>query len=152
MTTYQLDPVIVESDLAAMGTSLSTIRNYIAQAAKQAGLAQQSMHRLRLAVDEIATNIIVHGYSESGLVGEVKIGALIDDEMLTIVLEDTAAPFDPRTRGTPKNLNDPLETREFGGLGVFLAISNVDKFDYERLGNRNINRFGMKRNNGVPAE
>ena len=145
MTIQTLEPVIVESNLDVLSTSLSTIRAYVLHASQKAGLSEHALSRLRLAVDEIATNVLVHGYNEAGLEGLLKISASIDDEMLVVTLDDTAVAFDPRNRETPSNLDNPLETREIGGLGVYLALTNVDVFEYERIGDRNINRFGIKR-------
>lgn len=146
MDIPRVEPLIVDGDIEALNTSLSAIRNYIVHASDVAGLDKQSMHRLRLAVDEIAANIIMYGYADNGLTGVVKVRADIDEDFLTITLEDTAVAYDPRQRETPDNLDDPLDTREVGGLGVYLALSNMDVFDYERIDNRNINRFSMRRN------
>ncbi len=139
------DPIIVQSGEDQLGSSLSAIRKYVVDSCKEAGFPKEVINRLRLAVDEIAANIMIHGYDEAGLQGEVKASAVIDDTMLTITLEDSAPFYDPRTRPAPKNLNDPLDLRETGGLGVYLALKNVDKFDYEYIDNKNINRFGVKR-------
>ncbi len=126
-----------------LGESLSTLRSFVGMAGEQAGLETQLIHRLRLAVDEIAANIIMYGYSEAP--GVVEATAAIDDLKLTITLEDTAPPYDPLERDLPDNLGDPLDTREIGGLGVFLALRNVDEFHYERAGSRNRNVFVMNR-------
>jgi serine/threonine-protein kinase RsbW len=145
MNISNVDPLNVGSNLETLTASLSTIRNYVTQACNLAGLDKLAMQRLRLSVDEIAANIILYGYGEYGLTGVVKVSAVIDKELLTITLEDTAVAYDPRKRAAPKNLDDPLDTREIGGLGIFLALNNVDLFDYERLDDRNINRLSMKR-------
>ena len=145
MNIAKIDPISVNSDLEALNASLSTIRNYVTQASDLAGLDKQAMHHLRLSVDEIAANIIMYGYGEYGLTGVVKVSAAIDKEKLTITLEDTAVAYDPRAHEVPQNLEDPLETREIGGLGIYLALKNVDEFHYERLDGRNINRCSMRR-------
>jgi phosphoserine phosphatase RsbU/P len=139
------DPIIVHSGEDQLGNSLSAIRQYVVESCKEIGLPKEVINRLRLAVDEIAANIMIHGYDEAGLQGEVKARAIIDDTMLTITLEDSAPFYDPRSRPAPKNLEDPLDMRETGGLGVYLALKNVDKFDYEYINHKNINRFGMNR-------
>jgi phosphoserine phosphatase RsbU/P len=140
------DPIIVQSGEDHFGDSLSAIRKYVVESCKEAGLPKEVVNRLRLAVDEIAANIMIHGYDEAGLQGEVKASAVIDDAILTITLEDSAPFYDPRSRPAPKNLNDPLDTRGIGGLGVYLALKNVDKFDYEYIDHKNINRFGINLN------
>ena len=123
--------------------SLSAIAKYVMAAASAAGLDKKASYRLRLAVDEIATNIITHGYEESGREGEVEIQAKIDEKSLTLWIEDTGEAYDPTQKEAVAEgmLNRPLEDRPIGGLGVFLAIDGVDKFLYERVGDRNRNIF-----------
>lgn len=125
--------------------SLSAIGQYVNAAALAAGLDKRVSYRLRLAVDEIATNIISHGYEEAGETGDVMVQADIDQDALTITLEDTAVPFDPRHFERPDQIDKPIEERPIGGLGVYLAMENVDKFDYEYVNNRNRNTFIIKR-------
>jgi serine/threonine-protein kinase RsbW len=125
--------------------SLSAIGQYVNSAALAAGLDKRVSYRLRLAVDEIATNIIIHGYEEAGLAGEVLVLSKMDEAALTITLEDTSAPFDPRNLGRPSQIDKPVEERPIGGLGIYLTIENVDKFDYEYVNNRNRNIFIINR-------
>ncbi len=127
--------------------SLEVIRRHVQEAAENAGLDRDSSYRLCLAVDEVATNIITHGYSEAGLAGEVEVEAGMDAENLTISLGDTGTAFDPRTAVQP-DVDLPAEARGVGGLGVYLAIRNVDGFRYERDAGRNRNVFIMKRRKG----
>jgi anti-sigma regulatory factor (Ser/Thr protein kinase) len=125
--------------------SLATISEYAVRAATAADLAQKATYKLRLAIDEIATNIIVHGYEEAGVQGPIDIWAEIDDTDLRIVLEDMATPFDPGKAVPPVGMDLPLEERQIGGLGVFLALQSVDELVYERIGDRNRNTFVMHR-------
>lgn len=125
--------------------SLSALRDFVREAAEQAGLDNKATYRLVLAVDEVATNIITHGYQEAGLEGEVTIAAHLDDEHLTIVLEDSGQPFDPRGRDDPDDLDVPLEDRAIGGLGIYLTVQGVDHFDYEWVKGHNRNIFVMQR-------
>lgn len=125
--------------------SLNAIRHYVIEAAAQVGLDKKVTYRLQLAVDEIATNIIVHGYEQAGKTGTVTVLAEINRDTLTVTLEDTSAPFDPRPLERPDHINKPIKERPIGGLGVYLAMENVDKFDYEYVNNRNRNIFIIKR-------
>ncbi len=131
--------------LSVSGTidSLQKIVSYVVEAAKSAGLDKKSTYKLRLAVDEIATNIITHGYEEANLSGNIDIFADINDSTLTLSLEDTGARYDPHEQISVKeeDLNKPLEERSMGGLGVYLAIQGVDKYFYERVGKLNRNIF-----------
>jgi len=121
--------------------SLGAITQYVMEAAKTAGLEKKAAYKLRLAVDEIATNIITHGYEEAGLTGDILCQAEIKPERLTIILEDWGTPYDPTQNPDPEITDLPLEDRPMGGLGVYLALDGVDEFHYEWVNNRNRNIF-----------
>lgn len=135
--------------LSVPGTldSLSELADFVKSAAAAAGLDKKAAYKLRLAVDEIATNIIIHGYEEAGLEGTVQILSELDDKTLTISLEDSGASYDPHQHLLPQDehLQKPLEQRQMGGLGIYLVLQGVDKFIYERKGDRNLNTFIMNR-------
>jgi len=137
-----MQPLLVPGTLE----SLSAIGQYVIAAATAAGLDKKAAYRLRLAVDEIASNIIIHGYDEAGLTGDVLVLSEMDEQTLTITLEDSSAPFDSSKLGRPDQLDLPVEERPIGGLGIYLTIQNVDKFDYEYVNKRNRNKFVVKRN------
>lgn len=125
--------------------SLVPIREFVDRAVALAGIESKPGYRLRLAVDEIATNIVNYGYEKSGLAGDVKLEARIDDDTLTITLEDSAPPFDPTTVDDPDDLGIDLRERKIGGLGIFLTVRGVDEFHYQRVGDCNRNVFVLNR-------
>ncbi len=121
--------------------SLKKISQYVMTAAEQAGIDRQSAYKLRLSIDEIATNIILHGYEEAGRSGVIDLKATITQQALTIILEDTGTPYNPFHQMGPDetDLQKPLDERSIGGLGVFLALDGVDKFTYDYVNGRNRN-------------
>lgn len=125
--------------------NLSQLMDYVAWAAAAFGLDDAATYRLSLAVDEIATNIVLHGYEDAGRSGDLTIWADTTDDQLTIFLEDTGKPFDPRQAPPPVDLDRPLEERRDGGLGIFLALWGVDAFYYEQIGDSNRCVFTMAR-------
>lgn len=129
--------------LPAKLESLNTIRKFIREAAVNAGLDDNASYNLQLAVDEIATNTITHGYHEANLSGDLIVHSELTDKLFRITIEDTGLPFDPRTLKLPaeEDLSKPLEERPIGGLGVYLALNGVDRFDYERVDDHNLNIF-----------
>ena len=128
--------------------ALPEIRAFVGRFAEQAGLDQRAVYRLRLAVDEIATNIVIHGRPPDGN-GDRSIGvdATITRESLTVVVEDEGPVFDPLGHEAPDAdvLTRPIQDRPVGGLGVFLAIRGVDEFRYERRDGINRNVFVVRR-------
>jgi len=131
--------------LAGTLESLDALRDYVRQAASEAGLDAKSTYRLVLAVDEVATNVITHGYQEADLKGDITIRAQITDDNLTVTLEDQGEPFDPRGRADPTDLDAPLEDRAIGGLGIYLTVQGVDHFDYAWVDGHNHNIFVVRR-------
>ena len=133
--------------LPASLDSLESIGKYIIAATTEAELDTKAAYNLRLAVDEIATNIITHGYEVAGRTGDINVSGVLTDSSLTIVLEDTGIPFDPLSKNLPGEdyLNLPLEERPIGGLGIFLVLKGVDHFSYEFSEGKNRNIFAMNR-------
>ena len=132
--------------------SLGAIGEFVMKAAARAGVDKRAAYRLRLAVDEIATNVVVHGRpGEHGGPDDVVVEAAIDDAGLTVTLEDAGPEFNPIERETPGHLEQPIHERPIGGLGVFLAVRGVDQFRYERVGGWNRNIFVVHRA-GAPSD
>jgi serine/threonine-protein kinase RsbW len=131
----RVEPLI----LPGQPESLGAIGRYIMAAAAAAGLDHHAAYKLRLAVDELATNVVIHGYQEAALTGDVRVSAGMDDAVLTIAIEDTARPFDPTAQALPavEELDLPLDERPIGGLGVLLARESVDNLHYEYSNGRN---------------
>lgn len=139
-------PQIESATFAGVRDSLTAIRERVTEAAMRVGMDTGARYRLVLAVDEVATNIIVHGYEEAALAGDVDVVVRVDPGWLVVELEDTAAPFDPTQTKVPteEELLSSLDERMPGGLGVFLAMRGVDKFEYERIDSKNCTRLGVK--------
>lgn len=137
-----LDPLNLPGTLDA----LAPLRAYAAKAAEEAGLDKKASYNLCLAVDEVATNVVLHGYEEQGKSGPIRAWASVTDAALTFVLEDEGASYDPSGHELPteEELKLPLEQRLAGGLGIYLAYIGVDRLDYESKGGRNRHSFVMK--------
>jgi len=135
----------VSGSFDKMGESLKALRDYAVQAAEIAGLPRNRIEGLRMAVDEYATNIITYGYRDAGRTGDIEATAAIDDDKLVISLFDTALPYDPTQKSDPTNLEDPLDERDIGGLGIMLTRQSLDEWLYEFVDGHNCNYFVLKR-------
>jgi len=71
--------------------------------------------------------------------------AQVREQSLCIRLKDRGIPFDPRSKLplAKGNLDKPAEERQIGGLGIYLAVSGVDKFSYEYRDGFNVNQFAI---------
>lgn len=149
MSTNQPSEPMDAICLPGTSDSLGKIRSYIRAAAEQAGLEKKRIYHLQLAVDEIATNIVLYGYKNGELAGniEVEVESVAsngtDPDRFMVTLKDTAPPFDPYSRELPDDLDlrQPLMDRSMGGLGIFLAIKSVDEFRYSYDYGKNNNTF-----------
>ncbi len=110
--------------------NLAEIRRFVEETAAALGVEPDLVPKLQLAVDEAATNIIVHGYR--GQAGPIEIEMQRNGAELVIRLRDGASPFDPTTV-PPPDLTQPLEKRTPGGLGIHLIRQAVDKLSYTPL-------------------
>jgi serine/threonine-protein kinase RsbW len=125
--------------------SLEPIRVFVGGAAERAGLDSSAAYKLCLAVDEVASNVVVHGYEEAGRAGDIDVEAAVESGVLVVRMADTSEGYVPDAHVvTEDELAAPLETREPGGLGLFLVRDSVDEFTYERIDGRNVHRFGVR--------
>lgn len=148
MTEPVVTRLTVTGDADQLGASLQAIRDFVMTASASAELEKQSASRLRLAVDEIATNIILYGYRDSGLTGNVTIESELTPEKLRVSLIDSGLQFNPleeHDMPTESDVDMPLDDRGIGGWGIFLVVKNVDEFYYEYIDGKNFNHFIMKR-------
>lgn len=130
--------------------SLGEIARYVAQATEDAGIPQGPAYRLRLATDEIVTNIITHGYV-GDCQGDVELHVGADERSLWIQIEDRAPPFDPLPHVEPADdLLSPLTERHIGGLGLYLVRNDVDEFRYAYDEGRNCNTLVLHLDPAVP--
>jgi serine/threonine-protein kinase RsbW len=111
-----------------------------------AGLSPDLTYRLTLSLDEIVSNVIRHGYSDTNdHVVEVRLS--VHDGVVTSVIEDDGHPYDPRESPEP-DLSMPVEQRGPGGLGIFLVRQMMDSIDYARRDGRNILTVTAARRDG----
>lgn len=84
---------------------------------------------MNLLLDELITNIILHGYR--GQPGWIEIESARVGERWTVVLRDHAPAFDPLQLPEP-DTTLALDTRPIGGLGVFFVRRMSDELHYQR--------------------
>lgn len=122
----------VESDLGRV----ADLRALVRDAAADAGAPEVCVDDIVQAVDETATNVIVHGYA--GGPGWLDMQVDQDDLRIVITLEDGAPPFDPTMAPEP-DLSIPADRRKPGGMGIHLLRLAVDTVTHRpRPGGGNI--------------
>ncbi len=112
-----------------------------------AELPRGKAHWLRLAAEEITTNILEHGYRGTG---PIWLARGIEPEWVWLRIEDTAPAFDPRTHDRRAKLAIAPTERDAGGFGLLLALHKLDGFAYEYADGKNRNTLIMRRTIGTP--
>jgi anti-sigma regulatory factor (Ser/Thr protein kinase) len=100
-----------------------------------AGLSSDLTYRLTLSLDEIVSNVIRHGYSDTND-HVVDVQLTVRDGVVTAVIEDDGHAYDPRQSPEP-DFSMPVEQRGPGGLGIHLVRQMMDSIDYARRDDRN---------------
>ncbi|TVZ80459.1 ATP-binding protein [Streptomyces sp. BK340] len=129
--------------IAADLESLDLVARFVLELGRSGRLTSSETYRLRLAADELATNIVMHGYC--GAPGDICVDGGVTPERVWVRFSDDAPPFDPRGGMKAPDLEVPLARRAVGGLGVFLALTAVDRFDYELVAGRNVSVLTIHR-------
>jgi len=121
----------------AVLSSLEPVNAFVHCLAAKAGLDTHRTYQLRLAVEELLTNIIEHGYGPAQPDGEIVLEGDPSGRRVSLRLIDKAARFDPATAPDPTDLDRPLHERTVGSLGLYLARQSVDELSYEYVDGTN---------------
>jgi serine/threonine-protein kinase RsbW len=106
---------------------LAEIRQFVESSARAHGMDNILVSDLVLAVDEAATNIIVHGYKHH--TGTIKVDVEVNSTAAIVRLRDRAPAFDPCSH-LNMDLKAALEKDTPGGIGLHLINRSVDDISY----------------------
>ena len=125
----------VEQTFVAKLDVMPAMVEFVSATAESFGVHPKRIMHLELAVEEATANICSYAYEIPP--GEVIVQITREPEMFRIKLIDSGVPFDPMAMETP-DIKAELESRQVGGLGVFLIRRMLDDVHYSRSGAQNI--------------
>jgi serine/threonine-protein kinase RsbW len=97
--------------------------------------AENDVNAVCVLLDEVLSNVILHGTGESKS-REISVDVESSDSEITVTVEDDGAPFDPTS--VPKPHFEPrLARRITGGLGLMFVRALSESVVYQRASNRN---------------
>lgn len=102
---------------------------------ERAGIAESEAYATQLALEEILSNVIRHGYEVAGL-HEISVCLRAGSGQVELEVEDDGRPFDPLS-APEVDLGVPLEERRVGGLGIHLVRRMAKEIRYRRSGDKN---------------
>jgi len=117
-------------------SELDKLCDHLRQFCQDCGVSKRQTFEINLALDELFTNIISHGF-EDNEEHDVNVTCQKKDGVLKITIEDDGIPFNPIAAPHP-NLKCAFKDREVGGLGIHLIRSYMDHIEYSRRGGKNI--------------
>jgi serine/threonine-protein kinase RsbW len=107
---------------------LERMRRFVETQTAALNVDPSAVYDVLLAVNEMVTNIIVHGYR--GESGSIEVDIRPDGGDLVARLRDRSPPFDPTLVPAP-DTTMPLHLRPPGGMGVHLARRLMDSMAYQ---------------------
>ncbi len=116
--------------------NLEQVNDFLVRGLDKDILRQTVLFDLKLAIEEIFTNIVRHGLKKEQI-ATVTIQLRVDEESVQVEICDTGKAFNPLTTADP-DLDVPLEERKLGGMGIFLVKQLMDHVNYRRVENINI--------------
>ncbi len=117
------------SEIPALGREIAAF-------GKKHRLAEDALFDARLSLEEVVVNIVRYAYRDAGE-HEITVRLIVRAGELVLEVRDDGRPFNPLEVPSP-DLRKPLEEREAGGMGVFLARSVMDSVEYRRDGGENV--------------
>ena len=104
-------------------------------------VAPEIAYSINLAIDELLTNTISHGYDDDEP-HRIEIILSLEGKMLVVAIVDDSAPFDPTEMREP-DINALVDGEEIGGpemdgLGLLLVNRTMDGVEYRRRGGCNV--------------
>lgn len=119
--------------IPARPEALALVRAVVTQAAEDAGLSEEEVGQVEIAVDEACTNIMEHGYRGWQVEDpDIELHILWDKAQLRIRIVDRARPFDITKHNVPR-VPDHWENGHTRGVGIYLIHQCMDEVRYERM-------------------
>lgn len=99
------------------------------------GVSEDTANKLQLISEELYTNIFSYAYPQKE--GAVEIAFKKEENSIICIFRDWGIPYNPLERPDP-DVTLPPETRDIGGLGIYIVKNTVDEISYEYRENSNI--------------
>ena len=99
------------------------------------GLSETIIPEINICLDELFTNIVLYGFKDD-LEHKIKFTMGVDDNILTVSIEDDGMPFNPLEKKAVE-LPADVTSAKIGGLGIHITRELMDNICYERKRGKN---------------
>ena len=133
MTNAEIKKLVLEAKVE----NLVAVNEFVNEILQPLNCSMRIQMQLELAVEEIFVNIATYAYGES--TGKAFItGRILENPLrLELVFMDEGTPYNPLARKDP-DLEQKMEDRVIGGLGIYLVKKNVEEITYSYQEGKNV--------------
>jgi serine/threonine-protein kinase RsbW len=112
---------------------LAQIAEFVTRAAREAGLTEDDVFHVEMAVDEACSNIIEHAYADR--IGDIDLACTSSAPgAFEITIRDSGRPFNPDAVAAPgPGASADLEDLNEGGLGLYFMRKLMDEVRFEMV-------------------
>ena len=122
----------LRNDFAALALVAREVRSHL----RLHGAGARTTHAVDLALEELVSNTIRHGYDDGGA-HEILVRVAVTADGVELAIEDDGRAFDP-TRAPEPPPATSLEDTRVGGRGIQMVRRLVGEMRYRREGERNV--------------
>ena len=115
---------------------LKTIEGRLNELAESWDIPSKTVFNIMLSLEELVSNTIFYGFNDNDE-HTIVLSFHLNGDALKICIEDNGVAFNPLDAGTP-NIDDTVENRPIGGLGIHLVKNLMDSVEYQRNNDMNI--------------
>lgn len=117
-------------------SEIERLSKAVAEFGETNNLSSEVIYDVRLALEEVVSNIIIYGF-EYNYEHQISIQMNLQGESLTMKIKDDGKPFNPLEIEST-NLEKPFDEREIGGMGIYIVQQLMDELRYNREEDYNI--------------
>jgi sigma-B regulation protein RsbU (phosphoserine phosphatase) len=129
-------------------SEIARVSDRVLRLGRDRGLPDEVVADVRLALEEVVSNVIRHAYAGKGD-REIHVQLGVHGDEISLEVQDEGTPFNPLEHPEP-DIGLPAEERSFRGHGILLVKRVMDEVAYRLEGGRNL--LVMKKRIPTPAD
>jgi anti-sigma regulatory factor (Ser/Thr protein kinase) len=133
----QKKPMLMNKSLKVKSElrEIEKVRRFLQESLKELDLSEEAFYLIELSILEMCINIVRYAYPQDK--GEISIKVWCRDGELFFEIKDWGIPFNPE-ESTEPNVQEMVDQKQIGGLGIFLSRKLMNGFRYRREKGQNI--------------